>query len=929
LWIGLAAGAVGVAGIAVCAIALAAWALFFRDAKSPESPAGQQMAAADSPSGRDPRENRPAEPAPKPPVVAPGVEGEAPQDVWPELVEPEVKWASGPQELVDALRRERAATLAGLSEVESAELAKALLAALSRGSAVGPGGFPGQPPGIPGPPRPGAPVPPAPAAPAVPDLPERFVLTGTLGAVRRSDKQTWLAVQASRGAVPAGSAPGAFPLVVFDSADVAVRLLDYRAGESIRVVARRTDWSQRKLPTAVDLPQFGAPPLVTRYGKELRLFGGGAGLRWTFQGEAIEKPADEASWTSATKGRVVSPSNLDEVQTSVTWLARCASPGASIRGRTQAKFRSASSTGGDVRLSLSIPSAVAGDVSVFATMAGAELDEFSDYESGDEVDVELSIAVPGSPQAQVVPLPNGQGLQVPADPLGAGLRGDVRRIAKRSDPTTLVQVDGPRRSNVAVSPTVASRDRKLFDGRSVQWQGTLQRVCRFKGETHLLVRGEGYQDFEAFAREADFLDELTDYVDGEAAGTPDTVLVTGTLRPDDDVRYRLQANRPLVELKSVQRLHEPGSLAQVGQRRAEDSFKETSIAPHDLLFRDVPQLGEERQLEARFSSYSRFDKSVRLDCGSRGTSLTVAFPKSSELDFSDYRNGDPVFVGLEPREQPEPPFHRYSLKWLGRSIVRKANGRSLVTSEGRAEPPRSFELEKQEWEKVVRSTSKTEVQVSGAGVFSGYAVGDGYLLVAIDKLFFGYGKLDLAVPDKPEVVEKLDKLKAGDELRFEFIYRPANAAGPRHLLRSVTRLEDDQRTEFPKYVHPKRPAAGRPAGRPAAAGPKPPPAANPAALAKFREEIRGPWTMEKGNASLKVIFRYATIRLTFTQDDGTEKVTITSNGLFEADPEARTASFGGLEFHLVDGETIECSGRFNGGQRPFFVDGTLRRLRGG
>ena len=543
------------------------------------------------------------------------------------------------------------------------------------------------------------------------DVPDRFILTGELAAVRVVGTQTFIYIQAPREQIDYRSRRTSFgevsrigiapPVcIIFEGSLVADSMLDYSTRQRIRAAVKRTAWgefekpndSKGAQPTAARA-QFSSPQTAEAVLlSECRVFFGWGARQEAqpvvyrcFRGEGLERANEPATWIDSEFGAAREPSNLAVVARSLGILYRSVPKSNGIRGVLRAKYESARQRDGRLSLFLTIPKSSEGLLHIELEMGSdARMDEFLDYKAGDLVETDVTLtglsAVAGhyfdssGPLADVRQFamrnritPSVDKVRDPQmwDPLQMWDRfgAKCRWIRREGRPESLVLAYGPRRKTLPpieagpITPdmTLARPDQTL--GKEVTWIGVLYDFSEADGETHVALRvensGFGIAYCEAVTQEAGFITKLADYVCQKKTGAAaaDKVSVTGTVRSADGVKFRIEKDSPLIELKAIQRLDDPRSLAVVGQLRDPDTIQRLTpemarSSPANTLQSKVTWTGQLEKI-----SRVNGETHILVKAGS-----SVSFEAvSSEADFlgklSDY-----VAKNFDKKNRPEDHF---------------------------------------------------------------------------------------------------------------------------------------------------------------------------------------------------------------------------------------------------------------------------------
>ena len=95
--------------------------------------------------------------------------------------------------------------------------------------------------------------------------------------------------------------------------------------------------------------------------------------------------------------------------------------------------------------------------------------------------------------------------------------------------------------------------------------------------------------------------------------------------------------------------------------------------------------------------------------------------------------------------------------------------RSLVTEKGRETPVLGLDPREQQWERCRHDVqARAGTRFVAAGVYNGYRKEPPYCKLYIERLYFGYERLELFCGTDAKTERFLDGLKKGDELLFQF-----------------------------------------------------------------------------------------------------------------------------------------------------------------
>jgi hypothetical protein len=333
---------------------------------------------------------------------------------------------------------------------------------------------------------------------------------------------------------------------------------------------------------------------------------------------------------------------------------------------------------GEVVAVLTVPGTSEGAIRCEARLGSTvQMAEFLDYRPGATVEVAATVDEPlpkGRGAPDDVRLPRHVGTtQVPgaASPQPAlpivwtCLKLNCSHIYMQGQPATLIDVRGPRRTNVTTSPAtpeVAHAALEIVRGQEATWSGKLDRVRCRKGETHLVVRIprsiSGLSHFEAYTDDRAFVEELADYLDSaDLLSDAEMVSVAGTICTADASRIKQYPDAPLLRIKQVESAKRPEARAVVGKRRAAASFRSNSLHTGlAALLRDPPSPGTEVKFAGCYQHFSSYNKTVRVTPENRlgfGISGEVVFAKVDGAAFADYRRGHIVEAVGVLSEEPD------------------------------------------------------------------------------------------------------------------------------------------------------------------------------------------------------------------------------------------------------------------------------------
>jgi hypothetical protein len=743
LWLSaFAFGVVGTAAIVVIAFASGAFS----------SRPGNESARADNGPGVgavDP--GSPNRPAPS-------------QVAWadlPNLVEAAPRWQPVDAGTAERIRTARSAAIKDLPAIESRTLGDFLFGHMARAASAG-----SVPPGL---------FPPSfdpSAAPAPLTVPSKFLLDGNLVGVRTSGDKTWVILAGSTSnPMTFGRSVGC--LVEFPSATMAAAMTDYRVGDRVRVLATR---APREELRATVPPQ--APAIVRELMLETRFVMttiGSPQAYWGFRGEGIEKANTAVTWIDPLLGRVETIANDADLRRAPTYLIRNPAAANGTRGRVVGAFRSMGKSSSGVSFTMQLGVAAEGAPLLHAHITGASLEEFIDYEANDVVEAEVAIAE--TPVRIVMPsFGPGPGPNAESISLDTALHADCLRVRKIGKAETTVEQFGDRRRSAPrgkVSPDSVYANPDRHAGAEVTWTGPLKKLRVIGDGTHVLVgvtgSVAGLTAFEARVAGKVFVDELADFVPSdESSAKADTVTVTGVVESPLPGADRFDKNVPLLRLERIERPGDPDAAAVSGRKRDPKSFRiANALDEYTKFFRNPPPVGSAVRFEARYGSFSSYDLAFSINppqkthSGSDRVRLTGA---TTEM-LKDYKSGDLVIVDAIVEEMGNASSRP---KLRARSVVRKANARSLVTESGRAIPPLDFSAVEKLWRDVkYTSNPNTTDPLQGGGIYESYTARDGRLKIELKNGFFSYGDLDLYCADTTANHTALNAIKAGDEIIFE------------------------------------------------------------------------------------------------------------------------------------------------------------------
>jgi hypothetical protein len=568
-------------------------------------------------------------------------------------------------------------------------------------------------------------------------IPERFILTGRLAALRVSEGKSLVFVEpdqhtpsplaSSSGFFSngqfrmmgnAGIAP--FAAVEFDGETLGWTMSDYRVGDAIRVAVQRL--TKNKLESVQSGPQVGRvsvpynnmplmfPGVVdelrlTRFAQTLIIAPSSSSSRnfgvpcWCFLGKGLEKAQQTDSWIDARLGRAGSMA-ADLIHRSPGFLLRIGRRSKGTSGRLVAKIDRVARFQQDLVVYLTVPDTTEGAIRCAASLGStAQAAEFFDYRPGVMVEVAATVDDPLSNTADlpVDTRPHGGGPRPmdgnmspssdratqpppPLPTIWAVLRLNCGQIRIQAQPATLVDARGPTRRNLTISPAtpdVAQFDLDKVKGQEATWSGKLARVRCRNGETHLVVSVPlsilGVSQFEAYADDSAFVDELADYIDSQdSSKDADEISVAGTICSPNASRIRLQPGTPLLRMKQVDCAKRPQARATVGMKRDPGTFRNDTLhTALAALLRNPPSAGTNITFTGRYLSFNPFNKIVRVESESKsssGITAEITFVDGAKATFADYRYGAIVEVTGTLSQQTK---DLDTLKIDGKTIVRK------------------------------------------------------------------------------------------------------------------------------------------------------------------------------------------------------------------------------------------------------------------
>lgn len=419
------------------------------------------------------------------------------------------------------------------------------------------------------------------------------------------------------------------------------------------------------------------------------------------------------------------------------------------------------SSNGQTHLKIAVGESALGlDSFEVVTSHSALLEELADYvaKSGPRKGDEVSVT-------GVVRSPDGMTFRLEKDAPLLELRamqrtGDARsRIAAgiKRDPATMKPL----------TPDMALTSPATTVGRQATWTGTLKKITRAQGESHLEIDDDASGSFEAVTHRYDFVAQLSDYVTKEDAyRNADKVSITGRIRSPDGLKFRLQDNLPVLEIEMMQRVGDEASKVVAGQKRDPATLRqETLQSEFVLLKRDRPRVGDKVHMIARFNSFNASDNSVSISPRSAKdySTMSLVFPNAMAAWFADYKHNDVVDVtGTASALTTD-----YKFVLDGQSIGRVANPASQITSEGRKVPAINIEPLKKRWDnRKERTTDSKSSRYTLVGLYSGFLPGSPWS-IKLTNVFFSYETLDLSGAPSDAAASFLRELAGGDELIVE------------------------------------------------------------------------------------------------------------------------------------------------------------------
>jgi predicted Zn finger-like uncharacterized protein len=670
-------------------------------------------------------------------------------------------------------------------------------------------------------------------------VPQRFILVGEVASVRTNLKNTVVYLrspgQAQAGiGLPHNRSSGLnMPLssvaaIEFEGRKCLAWLADFQPGDPVRVVVARRQVPKEKQvatlppmpmpPMGRHMPGMSMPLLLRDHLAELRPFASqssvfGPGACWCLHGEGIEKQDHPETWIDESLGRAEKLVNPEEVRRSIDVLLRGPLISRGMTGRVLAKFEGARKEGEDTMVILSLSAGKEGQCTWEANFgAKVEIGEFLNYPQGQPV--EAVVGIVGEQPLSFLPTsanPLNPGMLVAGAvmddllPWWNGLKVDGIQIRIPENPATLVDAEGSRR--VVADPALWTPDTAYAmpakaAGKEVAWSGTLDQLRRQNGETHLVVSIErsvfGLKAFEAYAPDLTFYDQLADYLAGNGNQRGEAVEVIGVVCRADSAAVRLEKASPLLTIKSVQRKNEPTSLATVGGKRDPATMRKSTMRDTmSAISDDFSVAGTEVKIVGQFMHYLSMDVQVKVATGGSTREITVRFENANESMFADYERDDKVeVVGIVVAKTAAERNRSRSFlnpELLGKSIVRLGNSRSRVTDKGREFPALDFQEDKKAWEACrFDHTKRAGKKFRGSGVFSGYAQGNSYFTIRIERVFFTGiigDTLKLACGADEKTERFLKEMSPGTEVTFEFGY---DRTGSSELIHWMAAIDDPE-----------------------------------------------------------------------------------------------------------------------------------------
>ncbi|MCE5327482.1 MAG: TIR domain-containing protein [Planctomycetaceae bacterium] len=661
-----------------------------------------------------------------------------------------------------------------------------------------------------------------------PRLPEKLVLTGILNDFQVKNGSTWMemVVPSYGSESPMGGtqeimlmrAQGV--LIVFDGADIADAMADYKKGERVSVLVKREDWRQSdswgdgRVPTGVSAENICQIRFFLSSDQGMR---GAAFGAWCLRGIGVEKTLKPQTWANAQTGKMRKLINSEALTLSPSWMLHHPLTTSGVRWQTTAVFQSVSSgeinaRGETLAAGISIKKELEQTGETLALMGSIGrstlLREFLDYAPGDKIEVGGALTGgtaitqgggQGMPPSVAVVLHHGMDRQgrvtegYPITSRNTTLVMNCDWVRKAGNDSTRVMATGPRRKSTVpsvITPAAGAMLGQLVKGKEVTWTGRLRQVLcdEQAGETHLLIQTEDGVTFEAFTRSAGFLDELDDFscnpvtvrsrttrrrsavpVAGPAGVAPggDSVSLKGTLVDDGKVSFRLAKDAPLLEVLDVRRCDREQSRAVVGQKRDRSTLDPAStLFPLAKLQRRITKSGATFPLEAEFSSFTDYGHKANFTIKTpddKTEFFEVAFPSASKEDFSDYKSQDVVTMTVETSRSDNG-----QIILRGRTIQRRGNTLSLITDTGRRCPPRNYSADEKTWKAAEQDRTGEIETVALAGRYEGAGEGVADPVLKLKHVFGGYSSVSIKCPNPPDdLLSFLNTLRAGDELLLE------------------------------------------------------------------------------------------------------------------------------------------------------------------
>lgn len=495
-----------------------------------------------------------------------------------------------------------------------------------------------------------------------------------------------------------------------------------------------------------------------------------------------------------------------------------------------------------------------------------------------------------------------------ADPFAAPLPAPSPAPAPPSDLPPPKRVRPPQPPPDPSAPHIVRNEPAKFVGQDVFWTGILSRLCRYRGEVHLLFtpdRGGGM--VEAVAEGA-FYDQLADYFDSIADGNPDRIVVAGTVALPSDEKFRLSTEPFLLRLKTTERQGILTSKAEVGQTRAAGNFdRRRSHSELALLYRDLPGPEESRSISAEYSRFTSGKAVVlRLKQATFAT-LEIQFPQAKSLDFVDYEGMVTAKMRLE---DPDQNLAIHTLKWKGESIQRQDVPDSLITVEGRKKPYVSHQAEYDRFRAATEADAQKGVEFTLAGAFQGLTTDRGLPALRIDRLRLdriAVGEVKILVLGDPAEEALLAKLKPGEEIRIGLRLLPGPAGMKRPALRWVEQATDGNVLTLLRDKPSKR-------------SPK-----EEWDAPEFRKRIAGDWEMVCGDRGQYTVKMQFDSRLHFQWFDGGRRTATLRD--YKLDPQQRIVTVGDdIQITWLEPRFMLCTGNFDLQNKAVRPLGILRRV---